>query len=267
MKIAIVGGGTMGESIIFTLINKHVVPALNIIVSRRNTAELRRLEQQYGTGITSDNAIAIRGADIVILSVKPQNLSEVMKGIKRHLRPEQLLLSIVAGARIDTLRRGTSHRRIVRAMPNVPAQIGEGISVWTASYEVTESQKEWTKWILGAMGKEIYMDDESYMDKATAISGSGPAYFFLLTEALINAARDIGLSEEMAKDLVVQTIIGSGNLLQQSGRSSTELRKMVATAGGVTAAALDRFEHGNFKDLIESATVAAYDKAVELGNE
>ena len=257
----------MGEAIISTLINKRVVPALNIIVSRRSTTELLRLKQQYGVGTTSDNAFAIRGSDIVILSVKPQNLPEVMKGIKGHLKPRQLLLSIVAGARINTLRRGTGHRRIVRAMPNMPARIGEGISAWTASNEVTGSQKKWSRRILGAMGKEIYMDNEGYIDKVTAISGSGPAYFFLLTEVLINTARDIGLSQEVAKDLVVQTIIGSGSLLQQSGRSSTDLYKMVATTGGVTAAALDRFEHGNFKDLIKSAVTAAYDKAIELGNE
>ena len=257
----------MGEIIVSALINKRVVSALDIIVSRRNTTELLRLKQQYRTDTTSDNVVVIRSADIVILSVKPQNLPEVMKGIKGHFKPEQLLLSIVAGAKIDALRSGSGHQRIVRAMPNIPARIGEGISVWTSSHEVTERQKEWSRRILGALGKEIYVDDEKYMDKATAISGSGPAYFFLLTEALINAARDIGLSQEMAKDLVVQTIIGSGNLLQQSGRSSTELYKMVATAGGATATALDRFEHGNFKDLIQSAIAAAYDKAVELGNE
>jgi pyrroline-5-carboxylate reductase len=266
MNIAIVGGGNMGEAIASILINNQIIPARNVIVSRRNTTELLRLKRQYDISVTSDNVVAIKGADIVILSVKPQNLLEVMKELNGHLKPRQLLLSIIAGAKIESLRSGTGHKRIVRVMPNTPARIGEGISIWTTSSEVTENQKEWSKRILGTMGKEIYVDDEKYLDMATAISGSGPAYFFLFTEVLINAAQDIGLSQNMAKNLVIQTIFGSGHLLHRSGRSSGELRKMVATSGGATAEALARFEQGNFRNLVISAVSAAYNKAIELGN-
>jgi len=150
-------------------------------------------------------------------------------------------------------------------MPNTPAQIGEGVSVWTATAEVTEQQKEWAGSILGAMGKEIYVDDEKYIDMATAVSGSGPAYFFLMVESLVNAAVHIGLPCDMAQELVLQTILGSGHFIQRSGKSPAELRTMVTSPGGTTAEALLQLEKGGFSDLVMQAVSAAYDKAKRLG--
>jgi len=150
-------------------------------------------------------------------------------------------------------------------MPNTPAQIGEGISVWTATAEVTELQKQWASSILGTMGEEIYVDDEKYLDMATAISGSGPAYFFLFVESLIESAVKIGLSPDVAEKLVLQTMLGSGHLLQKSDKSPAELRRMVTSPGGTTAAALLQFEKGGFSDLVRQAVTAAYNRAKELG--
>jgi pyrroline-5-carboxylate reductase len=150
-------------------------------------------------------------------------------------------------------------------MPNTPAQIGEGVSVWTATPEVTGSQKEWAGAILSTMGREIYVDDEKYLDMATAVSGSGPAYFFLFVESLIEAAVKIGLPPDVAEELVLQTMLGSGHLLLKSGKTPTELRQMVTSPSGTTAAALLQLEKGNFNNLVRQAVTAAYNRAKELG--
>ena len=202
----------------------------------------------------------------MILAVKPQNLAEVMAELKGQLKPAQLALSIIAGARVDTLCRGLDHRSVVRAMPNTPSQIGEGISVWTATAEVSEPQKGWVASILGAMGREVYVADEKYMDMATAVSASGPAYVFLFIESLVDAAVDIGLPKDMAQVLVLQTLLGSGRFLQKSGKAPAELRRMVTSAGGTTAEALLQLEKGGFKDLVLQAVTAAYEKAKRLGD-
>jgi len=175
------------------------------------------------------------------------------------------VLSIIAGARINTLCLGLDHGCVVRAMPNTPAQIGEGITVWTATLEVTESQRDWVSSILGAMGKEIYVDDEKYLDMVTAVSGSGPAYIFLMVESLIDAAVNIGLPQDMAQELVLETLLGSGHFIQRSGKLPAELRRMVTSPGGTTAEALLQLEKGGFSDLIRQAVSAAYNKAKRLG--
>lgn len=166
---------------------------------------------------------------------------------------------------MNTLCLGLNHNRVVRVMPNTPARIGEGISVWTTSAEVTEQQKGWAGSILGTMGKEIYVDDEKYIDMATAVSGSGPAYIFLLVESLVDAAVHIGLPRDMAQELVVQTVLGSGHLIQRSGKPPAELRRMVTSPGGTTAEALLQLEKGQFSDLLMQAVTAAYNKARSLG--
>jgi len=150
-------------------------------------------------------------------------------------------------------------------MPNTPAQIGEGISVWAATDEVTEQQREWAGSILGVMGKEIYVDDEKYIDMATAVSGSGPAYLFLFVESLVDAAVHIGLPRQTAQEVVLQTVLGSGHLIQKSGKEPAELRRMVTSPGGTTAEALLRLEKGGFSELLLQAVSAAYDKAKRLG--
>jgi pyrroline-5-carboxylate reductase len=151
-------------------------------------------------------------------------------------------------------------------MPNTPAQVGQGISVWTATAEVTEKQKGQARSIINAMGKEIYADEEKYLDMATAVSGSGPAYFFLFAESLVEAAKSIGLPQDVAEKLVLQTMLGSGRLMEQSDNSPAELRRMVTSPGGTTAAALHKLEKGQFADLIKQAVAAAYKRARELGN-
>jgi len=265
-KIAFVGGGNMGEAILSAILARGLSQPQTISVSDISEARRQHLEQKYNVVVTSSNQQAIEKADVVILAIKPQSLAEAMAGLNSQFEPNQLVLSIIAGTRIDTLRKGLRHGCIVRAMPNTPAQIGEGISVWTATPDVTEEQKEQASSVLGAMGKEIYVDDEKYIDMATAVSGSGPAYIFLFMESLVEAAVHIGLSREMAQELVFETLLGSGHFAQRSDKTLAELRRMVTSPGGTTAAALLQLENGKFAELVKKAVSAAYDRARELGN-
>ena len=255
----------MGEAMLSAILDKGLTTKQTISISDISDIRRKHLAQKYGVPVMSSNRRAVEAGEVVVLAVKPQNLAKVMAELKGQLKSEQLVLSIIAGARIDTLRLGLKHSYIVRAMPNTPAQIGEGMSVWTATAEVTEQQKGRAKAILGAMGKEIYVDDESYIDMATAVSGSGPAYFFLAVESLVDAGVEIGLPRPLARELVLQTMLGSGHFIQQSGKEPAELRRMVTSPGGTTAEALLHLEKGRFSQLLNQAVKAAYDKAKRLG--
>ena len=265
MKIAFIGGGVMGEAMLSAILDKGLSLPQAISVSDVSQARCQHLGQKYGVAVMSNNRQAIEGSDVVVLAIKPQNLAEVMAELSGQLKSAQLVLSIIAGARINTLRVGLNHSCVVRVMPNTPAQIGEGISVWTATTGVTKEQKGWAASILGAMGKEIYVDDEKYIDMATAVSGSGPAYIFLFVESLVNAAVDIGLPRDMAQELVLEMMLGSVHFMQKSGKEAAELRRMVTSPGGTTAEALLRLEKGGFSDLLKQAVNAAHDKAKRLG--
>ena len=265
MKITFIGGGNMGEAMLEAVLNKKIASPENIVVSDVSQARLEYLKRSYHVRVMVDNLQAATQGELVILAIKPQTLPQVMAELKGRLNSGQLILSIIAGARIDTLRLGLGHKLIVRAMPNTPAQIGAGISVWTATGEVSQGQRREVGRILGAMGKEIFVADEDYLDMATAISGSGPAYVFLFAEALVSAALEIGLPQEMAAELVLETIVGSGQFAKKSDKSLALLRQMVTSPGGTTARALSCFEKGEFTALVLEAVNAAYRRAKELG--
>jgi pyrroline-5-carboxylate reductase len=266
MKISIIGGGNMGEAMLSAVLarglsSKEVLTASDISQTRREY-----LKQKYGITVIDDNRQAVGKGDVVVLAIKPQNLAEVMVGLKGAFNSPQLVVSIIAGARINTLCQGLSYRQVVRVMPNTPAQVGEGMSVWTATSEVTEEQMKWAGSILGTMGRELYVEDEKCIDMATAVSGSGPAYVFLLAEALASAAVKIGLSYDVARELVEQTVLGAAKFMQHSDKLPAELRRMVTSPGGTTAAALARLEEGRFTELITEAVTAAYRRSIELGS-
>ncbi len=255
----------MGEAILSAILTEGLSTPEKAFVSDISEARRQYLEQKYGVHVTNDNRLAINDAEITVLAIKPQNLGEVLAELGGQFDPAQLVLSIIAGARTRTLCQGLKHKPLVRVMPNTPAQIGQGMSVWTATAWVSEAQKELVRSILGTLGREIYVADEKYLDMATAVSGSGPAYFFLLVESLIEAAVEIGLPRDTAGQLVLQTMLGSGQLIQKSGKSPAELRRMVTSPGGTTTEALLQFEKGEFGSLVKKAVTAAHNKARELG--
>lgn len=265
-KIAFIGPGVMAEAMIAGLLNKKLAKPEDIVASGPRDARGQELHKKHGIKATTDNAAAVQDADVVVLSVKPQRLTEVMKGLK-GIRSDALVLSIIAGATIKKIGTGLKHKAIVRSMPNTPGQIGEGITVWTASKEVTEEQQEMTRAILGALGEEVFVEDESYLDMATALSGSGPAYVFLFTEALIDAGVHMGFPRRIAEQLVLQTIKGSASYYQGASRHPATLRNQVTSPGGTSAEALYYLEKAGFRTAISRAVWAAYQRSLELGKE
>ncbi|MGE5462316.1 MAG: pyrroline-5-carboxylate reductase [Syntrophothermus sp.] len=265
-KIAFIGPGVMAEAVIAGLLHKELAKPENIIASGPREERGTELHQKYGIKTTTDNAHAASHADVVVLSVKPQRLSEVMKGLK-GVKADALVISIIAGASMKKIGSGLKHKAVVRSMPNTPGQIGEGITVWTASREVTEEQQEITRNILGALGEEVFVEDESYLDMATALSGTGPAYVFLFTEALIDAGVHMGFPRRIAEQLVLQTIKGSASFYHQAGRHPATLRNQVTSPGGTSAEALYYLEKAGFRTAISRAVWAAYQRSLELGKE
>lgn len=267
MEIALIGAGVMGEAILSSLIQGGRARPEDIAVSDVLELRLEELRLKYGIATVRENAEAIKGKEIVVLSIKPQAFPAVADGLRGKLRDDQVVISIMAGVKMDSLKLGLAHHRLVRVMPNTPAQIGEGISVWTASGAVRESQKEAVRTVLSALGEELFVEDEKYLDMATAVSGSGPAYVFLFIEALTDAAVHIGLPRAMAERLVLQTVIGSARFARVSGKHPAELRNMVTSPGGTTAEALLRLERGKLRGVVAQAVIAAYEKAQALGRE
>ena len=265
-KIAFVGPGVMAEAMITGLLNKKLAKPENITAAGPRQERVHELNKKYGIKATTDNTSAASHAEVVVLAVKPQRLSEVMKGLK-GIRPDALVLSIIAGANLKKISTGLKHKAVVRSMPNTPGQIGEGITVWTSSKEVTAEQQELARAILGALGEEVFVEDESYLDMATALSGTGPAYVFLFTEALIDAGVHMGFPRRIAEQLVLQTIKGSASFYHQAGRHPATLRNQVTSPGGTSAEALYYLEKAGFRTAISRAVWAAYQRSLELGKE
>ncbi|MCL4259918.1 MAG: pyrroline-5-carboxylate reductase [Anaerolineales bacterium] len=266
IEIAFIGPGAMAEAMIAGLLNKKLALPENIIASGPREERGAELRKKYGIRTTTDNTSAALNADVVALSVKPQRLSVVMKGMK-GVRSDALVLSIIAGASIKKIGMGLKHKSIVRSMPNTPGQIGEGITVWTASKETTEKQHEIARFILRALGEEVFVEDESYLDMATALSGTGPAYVFLFAEALIDAGVHMGFPRRIAERLVLQTIKGSMSFYDRAGRHPATLRNQVTSPGGTSAEALYYLEKAGFRTAISRAVWAAYQRSLELGKE
>jgi len=263
MKIAFIGGGAMGEAIIKCLLTKRVAAPQDIAVSDISLVRRELLNKEYGVSTLADNRKTVTNTDLIILAVKPQNLPKVMEDIK-GLALEQLVLSIVAGTTLSSLCHDLEHSSVIRAMPNMPAQIGEGMTVWTATAKTKERQKKLAQTILRALGKEIYVADEKYLNMATALSASGPAYVFLFIEALIDAGVHIGLPRDMAQELVIQTILGATRSVVKTGKHPADLRNMVTSPGGTTTEALLQLEKGGFRSLIIESVAAAYKKSERL---
>jgi len=255
----------MAESMIRGLTAKDSIEPQQIIASGPRVERGEELSRKYGVTVTTDNKKAAEAGHIVILSVKPQVLAEVIPDLKGHLRGEDLLISILAGTPIENIAGQINHPAVVRAMPNTPAQIGQGITVWTATPDVGERRSHQAQDILASLGQEIYVDDEDYLDMATALSGTGPAYVFLLMEAMIDAGVHMGFSRRVSSQLVFQTMRGSVEFAEGSGKHVAELRNQVTSPGGTTAEALYHMEKGGLRTVISRGIWAAYQRSVALG--
>ncbi|OGO40083.1 MAG: pyrroline-5-carboxylate reductase [Chloroflexi bacterium RBG_16_56_8] len=264
-SIAFIGGGVMAEAMIQGLLNKKTIAPDGITVSEPREKRRSEIAGRYNIHATGDNCQAAKSGEIVVLSIKPQILARVLPELKGQLRPEQLVLSIIAGGRIGTIAEGTAHAAIVRAMPNTPAQIGEGVTVWTATTSVSAKQREQASAVFQSLGKDIFVDEEKYLDMATAVSGTGPTYVFLVLEALIDAAVHLGFSRDIAHDLVIEMMRGSILFAEKSGKHPAELRNMVTSPGGTSAEAIYQMEKGALRTVLSKAVWAAYQKSRLLG--
>ncbi|GIW04986.1 MAG: pyrroline-5-carboxylate reductase [Thermomicrobiales bacterium] len=266
-RLAFVGAGVMAEAMIAGLLDRCLVRPQQIVASHPREDRRQRLTDRFGIVMVESNREAIAQAEIVVLTVKPQVLSTVMRQLHGRLEPRQIAISIVAGASIDKLSRGLGHDAIVRVMPNTPAQIGQGMMVWTATPDVTAEQRQKVRAILSALGEELWVEEEKYVDMATALSGTGPTYVFLMMEALIDAGVHLGFPRRIAEQIVLQTVAGSVAFARASGKHMAELRNMVTSPGGTSAEAIYQMEKGGLRTVYSRAVYAAYLRTKELAAE
>jgi pyrroline-5-carboxylate reductase len=265
--IATVGSGVMAEAMIAGILRGGLVEADQIVASHQRAERREHLDRTYGIRTVASNVDAVDGADVILFGIKPQMLARVGREIGPHLRRGQLVLSVLAGATSAALTGMLGHDQVVRSMPNTPARLGKGMTVWYATPECTPGQRAQAAALLGALGKELEVDDEKMVAMATAVSGTGPTYVFLVMEALIDAAVHLGFPRHIAHDLVIETLEGSTLFAKQSGLHPAELRNMVTSPGGTSAAALHELESGRLRTVLSEAVWAAYRRTVELGDQ
>ena len=267
-KLAFIGCGVMAESMIAGLLRKEIVSPLQIVASHPRAERRRELTEKHGIEVFEHNAdavTAIPGSGIVVLSVKPQRIINVLNDLKGVVRPEHLVISIIAGARIEKISDALSNDLVVRAMPNTPSQIGAGMTAWTCSESVDEAHQMQVRTMLSALGKELLVETENMIDMATSLSATGPTYIFMVMEAMTDAGVHLGFSRETAKELVQQTMLGSVLFALESNKHPAELRNMVTSPGGTSAEAIYQMEKGTLRTVLSKAIHAAYKRAVELG--
>lgn len=260
MTTVIVGGGVMGEAILAAALETGAFSPEAVTIVEKLPARREQLAAAYGVTATESFA-PVGDAELVLLCVKPQDKSTV----HGSLRADAVLVSVMAGVTIDALRRDFAHEAVVRVMPNTPAAIRAGMSVWTATSAVSAQQRERVGALLRAIGQELYVDDETKIDMATAVNGSGPAYVFMFIEAMVEGAVAVGLPRAAAEQLVLQTLLGSVQYAKESGRQAADLRAAVTSPAGTTAAGLLELEKGAFRATIIECVRAAHARAVEMG--
>jgi pyrroline-5-carboxylate reductase len=265
-RITFVGCGVMAESIIAGLLRQKVVGAGQIAASHPRDDRRSYLKETYGVEAYASNAESVDvPASLVVLCVKPQRINGILKELSGSIRPEQLVISIVAGAKIASISEALSNQLVVRAMPNTPAQIGAGMTVWTCSPETDETHRAQVRELFSALGKQLKVETENMIDMATSLSATGPTYIFMMMEALTDAGVHMGFSREVSKELVQQTMLGSTLFAIDSHKHPAELRNMVTSPGGTSAAAIYEMEKGGLRTVLSKAVYAAYKRAVDLG--
>lgn len=267
MRLAFIGAGVMAESMISGLLTRNIVKPGQIVASHPRDDRRERLQERHGISAVASNLEGTEGADLVVLTVKPQVLPGLMRELRGRLRTDQVVISILAGATLGTLRRGLEHGAIVRVMPNTPAQIGEGVLVWCGTNGVSAEQRNRIRRVLAALGEEIEVDNEKYVDMATALSGTGPTYVFMMMESLIDAGVHMGFPRRLAEQIVLQTVSGSVDFARHSGKHMAELRNMVTSPGGTSAEAIYQMEKGGLRTVLSKAAFAAYQRTQTLSKE
>lgn len=263
-NISFIGGGNMAQALIGGLISRGL-PATRITVSDPSE-KVRHLLLEKEINVTDDNLKAVANADVVVLAVKPQVLSMVLKPLQGQLT-DKLLISIVAGAEVASIAHLTAAQRIVRVMPNTPALVQTGAHGMYAPEAVSTTDRQLASQILAATGLTLWVDTEAQIDAVTAVSGSGPAYFFYMMESMIRAGKNLGLDEKVATALTLQTALGAAQMAITSSNTPAELRKNVTSPNGTTQAALEVFDRAQISQNIQAALAAAQKRSQQLAQE
>ncbi|MGA2282567.1 MAG: pyrroline-5-carboxylate reductase [Candidatus Dormibacteria bacterium] len=263
-RIAVVGAGVIAEAMLSGLLSRGLVEAAAVTCSHPREERRRELQERHGVAAVAANAEAAGGADVILLAVKPQMLTAVMPELKPVMRPGQLVISVIAGAGTHALAQGLDHPALVRCMPNTPAQIGQGVTVWFATPAVDATGRARTRTMLSALGREFEVHDERQVAMATAVSGTGPTYIFLFIEALTDAAVHLGFPRHVARELVLDTMQGSAAFALASGKHVAELRDMVTSPGGTSAAAMYELERGRLRTVVSDAVWAAFERTLGI---
>jgi pyrroline-5-carboxylate reductase len=267
-QIAFIGGGNMATAIIGGLIRQGDVRANAIRVSDPGEQQRQNLTDTFGVQCFADNLEAVQDASVVILAVKPQMMKTVLEPLRSTLESRQpLIISIAAGITLANLEKWSGCRTLVRCMPNTPALMGLGATGMIASEAVDIDQRSRADHLLQATGITVWLKSEQEIDAVTALSGSGPAYFFLLIESMTEAGVKLGLSEETSRKLATQTALGAGQMAAASDVAAAELRRRVTSPGGTTERAIFTFEGAHLRDIVKAAMQAANDRAAELNRE
>src|SRR5689334_22395369 len=272
-RLAFIGCGVMAEAIVAGLLRKQLVSADQIVGSHPRAARREELYTKYGMQMFEQNREAALAAypsgpdsgSVLVLAVKPQRLHRVLEELKGSIHQDQVVVSIVGGAKIETIADELLHAAVVRTMPNTPAQIGEGVTAWMPSAAVNDKQEQQVRAMLDALGKTVRVDNERQIDMATALSATGPTYVFLVMEALIDAGVHMGFSRHVAQELVQQMILGSVLFARESHKHPAELRNMVTSPGGTSAEAIYQMEKGSLRTVLSKAVWAAFQRAEALG--
>ena len=262
--IAIIGAGNMGEALVRGLLGRGAVSARQLVAADVRPQRLELFARQFGIPVTGDNALAVGKADIVLLAVKPQQMSELLAELRAAIDRSKLIISIAAGVPTTRIERELGDTtRVVRVMPNTPAQIGEGAAALCKGRHAADEDLAVADAILSAVGTTV-RTDESFLDAVTALSGTGPAYLFLIAEAMVRAGMELGLPHEMARKLTLQTILGAAKLMIESGEEPSELRRKVTSPNGTTEAAMKVMAERGLVQIFVEAVKAAARRSEEL---
>lgn len=265
MKILVIGGGNMGQTYARSLLRAHLVKQEDLMILERAGEKADALRNEKLGVVHTDATTCLAAADLVILAVKPQDSATLFASLRPSTDPQQVYLSIMAGVTIKSIQRGLGVEKVIRAMPNLPAQIGLGMTSYTASDAVTRIELVLVQNLLNTTGKAIYVDDEYSIDATTAISGSGPAYVLYFMEAMIEAATEMGFNASQAELLVTQTFRGAVELQMKNDLTCRQWIERVSSKGGTTEAALNTFRATSVFEDIKRGAHAALERAVALG--
>ncbi len=267
MKIAVLGAGNMGLSFSKSFLKYELIKPQNLHLITRNQSKTEKIKSIFpDSEISSFEEVKDLEADLIIIAVKPQDFAFVAQNLNFRISEKSLVLSIMAGISIENIQTLLNHKFVVRAMPNAPTLLGMGITGYTAAEGISFNQLINIERLLNSTGRSVYLEDESLLDAVTALSGSGPAYFYYIIDAMIKAGTEMGIDENLSKLFVKQTMLGAYHLINNSDKSLEELIKDVASKGGTTEAALKTFEENQLKSILQQGILAAENRARELNS-